>query len=437
MQHRRFGSCRRVARLFVGAALVFVGSLSGPSVPAAAAGSSTPVRAWATSYRVPFDIAQANASVLTLDGSRLFVTGTFYTPTSDWDIVTVAFNTRNGARLWTARFNGSGNGFDHPNAIAVSPDGSRVYVTGYAQTATDDVGVTLAYGAVGGATAWTKLSSNVLGSSIAVGPSGARVYVAGNGFITALTRAAGATVWTSTGGAWTSIVPSRDGSTLYATGRNDCTTAALRTGTGAPRTTKADANGCLYLVLDPAGNDLHALGYTFLPSGYESVVISMDAQSGAIGWTTHRTGIWPRAIGTDPGGQKVFVTGTAGSECDGPGCGPFVTSAYEAGTGSEMWSGSGPNDGYAISQVVSPDGREVYATGTTLGDLTTIARDTGTGAKLWVVRYGASTAEDVPVGIAVAADGGRIYVTGTGSRVMGSDENVNTGWIEAVAYAAS
>ena len=65
------------------------------------------------------------------DGSEVFVTG--------WgsgsrrtreDIATVAYDAETGTRRWTSSYEGPGS--DQVSALAVSPDGSEVFVTGVA-----------------------------------------------------------------------------------------------------------------------------------------------------------------------------------------------------------------------------------------------------------------------------------------------------------------
>jgi len=50
-----------------------------------------------------------------------------------------------GAQLWAERYNGTGNGADVANAVAVSPGGAMVFVTGYSQGTTSTDYATVAY----------------------------------------------------------------------------------------------------------------------------------------------------------------------------------------------------------------------------------------------------------------------------------------------------
>jgi hypothetical protein len=67
----------------------------------------------------------ALAVAVSPDGSKVFVTGE-----SAQDYATVAMDAGTGAVLWTARYDGPGHGQDVGVAIRVSPDGLRVFVTG-------------------------------------------------------------------------------------------------------------------------------------------------------------------------------------------------------------------------------------------------------------------------------------------------------------------
>ena len=64
------------------------------------------------------------------DGARVFVTGHSTGSTGSEDIVTIGYNATTGRRLWSARYDGAGHGVDTPTDLAVTPDGTKVLVTG-------------------------------------------------------------------------------------------------------------------------------------------------------------------------------------------------------------------------------------------------------------------------------------------------------------------
>jgi DNA-binding beta-propeller fold protein YncE len=60
-----------------------------------------------------------------------------------------------GARLWVMRYNGHGNGADSAAKVAVSSDGSTVYVTGTSAAATSKADyATIAYNTATGTRLW-------------------------------------------------------------------------------------------------------------------------------------------------------------------------------------------------------------------------------------------------------------------------------------------
>ena len=64
------------------------------------------------------------------DGTRLFVTGTSFVSGSREDWATVAYNAKTGAALWTKRYTRTQDSSDRAWALGVSPDGTKVFVTG-------------------------------------------------------------------------------------------------------------------------------------------------------------------------------------------------------------------------------------------------------------------------------------------------------------------
>src|SRR5947207_2685424 len=60
-----------------------------------------------------------------------------------------------GDELWGARYNGPGNDNDATFAIGVTPDGSRIFVTGHSTGTTSGLDYeTIAYDAVSGSRLW-------------------------------------------------------------------------------------------------------------------------------------------------------------------------------------------------------------------------------------------------------------------------------------------
>src|SRR5439155_165018 len=93
--------------------------------------ASTGASLWVRRYNGPGNATDgATALGVTPDGSAVLVTGSSTGSTSSKDFATVAYNSSNGASLWVRRYNGPGNGDDQANAVGVSPDGSKVFVTG-------------------------------------------------------------------------------------------------------------------------------------------------------------------------------------------------------------------------------------------------------------------------------------------------------------------
>jgi outer membrane protein assembly factor BamB len=107
--------------------------------------------------------------------------------TADRSVATAPRITTPGSRLWVARFAGRA-GFDAATSVAPSPDGTRVFVTGAsAGTAGNDF-ATLAYDASTGEQLWktryevdTRRGATVAG--MAVSPDGSRVFVTGSIFV--------------------------------------------------------------------------------------------------------------------------------------------------------------------------------------------------------------------------------------------------------------
>src|SRR5262245_59528776 len=98
-------------------------------------------------------LGHAESVAVSPSGNTVFVTGT----KAEDDYVTIAYNTATGAQLWIKLYKGSGGLGNTAQAVAVSPDGNTVFVTGEASSAaSQDDYVTIAYNAATGAQRWIK-----------------------------------------------------------------------------------------------------------------------------------------------------------------------------------------------------------------------------------------------------------------------------------------
>jgi WD40 repeat protein len=372
-----------------------------------AASAATPgSQLWATRYNPGDGFAQALA--VSPDGAVVFVTGSSRASTGDYDYATVAYDAATGAKLWTRRHDAGYIALD----LGVSPDGSAVFVTGWDY-------VTVAYDAATGATLWTRrFHPGEIAEALAVSPDGSAVFVTGVGIdpttdldyaTVAYDAATGAKLWSSRydGPAEyedfaDALDVSPDGSTVYVTGRS------------------AERNS----VYD------------------DYATVAFDAETGAMLWARRYDGganVNPNdranAIGVSPDGSAVFVTGTSrgrGSSTD------YATVAYAATTGAQLWikryDGPGNRKESAAALGVSPDGSAVVVTGGSQGsdgddDYATIAYDAATGARLWAKRYDGHGENDLAEALGVSSDGSIVFVTG---RSRAGDADYAT-----VAYAAA
>jgi WD40 repeat protein len=190
------------------------------------------------------------------DGSTVYVTGLNYGPSLTGDFATVAFDAATGGQKWVARYNGPKNDVDYARALSVSPDGTKVFVTGNINGSdeTADFG-TIAYNAATGANLWIAKydghSAADIPAALGVSPDGSKVFVSGRSdrspepvdsdyATVALDAGTGARVWVARydhGGEYeiaTALAVSPDGSTVYVAGEavSDYMTIAYDAATG-------------------------------------------------------------------------------------------------------------------------------------------------------------------------------------------------------------
>jgi outer membrane protein assembly factor BamB len=378
------------------------------------------------------------------DGSAVFVAGQMNKRPGVAEAVLRAYNPATGAPLWQQKYTATARSLFGP--VAVSPDSTTVFATGRAQATSRSAAnyLTVAYNAVTGAQVWAD-NSGPQGSAvaIAVSPGGSTVFVTGAAGTVAYNAATGATLWSAAGSA--AIAVAHDGSAVYLT-------AGLALGSRGSRA------AYLTTALDAAtGDTLWSEQYDVPKGSSVPVAIAATSTGSAVivtGTTRDATGtvvnfgtvaynpvtgarLWVRAyhnpsglssartLVISPDGSRAFVTGTTGGSSNPIFYGDYATVAYNTATGAPLWTARyrGPASGFggpAEDVTVSPDGATVVVTGYNWSaspgsqpQFATVAYDSGTGAQLWAARYGQpAIAPAYGVSVAVSPDSAQVFVTG-------------------------
>jgi outer membrane protein assembly factor BamB len=434
-------------------------SAASPAAPGSTApGSTVPGGAllWAARYRDHTPQNFANGVVASPDGSTVYVAGT-----SDIEHTTlVAYNAATGARRWVSHYYGLGD--SEPFSLAISPDGSRLFTSGFTTppgAALPDRFAVVAYDAATGAVLWARHPFVAgLSTSMTVSPDGSTVYATGliervfGGAASVVTiaydAATGARKWlasyhASPTATAASVTASPDGRNVFvstpvtSSGTNRIATLAYNAATGAPLWTRL-VNGSVSapegigigrnVAVSPDSSAVFVTGYVAGPTGDSSfATIAYRAGTGTRLWERFYHGpagaSAANAIAVSPDGQAVYVTGRSGNFTAN--LVDYVTVGYAAVSGARLWARSyqppagrptGLNLG-ARAVGVSPGDGLVFITGGTPGaaqnslNFTTIAYRAGTGATAWLARFAGvqdfGYANSLAVGPA-----GQVYVTG-------------------------
>ncbi len=474
-------------------------AVAGPAGPARGASAISGSQLWVNRYDGPeHSIDFARATAVSPDGGTVFVTGPSVGGASeDWDYATVAYDAATGAQLWVSRYDGPVDGTDGPVAVAVSPSGGTVFVTGFSLGARQKTPLgtydkydyaTIAYAAATGAQLWVSRYNGTNhgfgdvaeATALADSPDGGTIYVTGysgipfataprfaQDYVTiAYDAATGARRWlsryngrASSNDQARSVTVSPDGHTVYVTGAStgktsgtDYATVAYNAATGAQQWVSryngpANNNDRANMVTAaPGGRTVYVTGASGRNAASDFATVAYNAATGATRWVSRYNGRASlgdggKALAITPNGHTVIVTGYSngvGTSTD------YATVAYDAATGARQWVRryNGPGNASDTSQAiaVTPDGRKVIVTGrsegkTTFFDYATVAYNTAAGAQLWVSRYNNNGPGNVTddEAFALAVSPDGSAVYVTGGSTAGT--GVNTNWdFATVAY---
>jgi len=159
----------------------------GPGYATVAYDAVTGHRLWVARYNGPATLTDFATSVaVSPGGGRVFVTGGSAGTTSNVDYATIAYRATTGAQLWLKRYNGPGNSDDRATSVVTSPGGGTVYVTGRSQgTSSGYDYATLAYDSATGARLWVARYNGTgngtdEAQAAAVSPTTGTVFVTGS-----------------------------------------------------------------------------------------------------------------------------------------------------------------------------------------------------------------------------------------------------------------
>lgn len=369
--------------------------------------------------------AYGGVGAVSPDGSTVFVSGLVQGRLVKAHYETAAYRAATGARLWASSYVSNEKFPGYPVALAVSPDGARVYLA--TDTISRGQGGIIAYDARTGRQLWAsgyqRKSFGVGVSGLAVSPDGTTLYLTdGQGWEFAVIAYAAATgkqrwlrYYAGKHGDAESVAVSPDGKTVYATGSvgsSALTVAYAATGTLKWVTRYQDPHGLAagsQIVAGPGGSVVYVAGKAANKNGHFDVVtFAYCAATGSRMWADrHYARITPGLrpapqIAVSPGGQQVIVTVPHGN---GP---PYAIAAYNASTGSTRWTRLAP-DSYG-----NPSGLAVNSHGEVfVGGNRTTAYSVADGTTLWTASYN----RDFPVWgflsgiLGLGGDGTRLFGT--------------------------
>jgi hypothetical protein len=371
--------------------------IGGVAAPASGEPQVEPV--WMSQYDGGGRWDNPTALAVSPDGTTVYVTGSSDDGPSLYDAATIAYDAETGSQRWEARYNGPANNNDYGNDLVLSPDGSRAFITGGTSTGIRDDFATVAYDSATGDQLWSALYGSPTtyddGYAIGVSPDGDTVFVAG---------------YVSGVYAYAALV-------------------AYDAVTGA-QLWEQRLNGSLGdLGVNPDGTTVY-IGGSSLTADF--LVAAYDATSGAPVFLAQtdfdQSPDYGSRMSLGSDGTRVYLTGityplTGGSD--------IGTVAYDAATGVQLWKATlgGPgafSTDYPGGITAAPDGTTVYVAGaykvvSHCTDFVTAAYDSMDGTALWAqTRSGPRGGCDTAYSVGVSPDGARVYTVGAMGTLHGA-----------------
>ncbi len=337
------------SKVFV-AGTVTVDGTGNNDIGAVAFDAATGAQIWESNWR-PSPGATANESVREVecsqDGSKIYVVGATGTPLSGTllDGVTIAYDAADGTELWAAQYNGPSTNYDDGQAVAASPDGSRVYSAIMGWDGSKYSFDLVAYDSTTGAQQWVQRYFGLGGHDV---PYGVEVTSDSSTILI--------------GGNSNNGVDDDFAVVAYSSGGTQQWVQRYDSGNGA--------DGGYRLAIAPDDSNVYIIGHASNGAGNrDGTVVAYAIADGTQQWVAAYDGPaalndWAQDIDVSPDGSRVYLvmnSDDAGSVYDA------AVAAFDSATGATTWSAryAGP-DGLAdraMTVVASPDGARLFVGG--------------------------------------------------------------------------
>ena len=318
--------------------------------------------------------------------------------------------------------------------VVVSPDGKNVYATNRATTTVSQYSRNTATGELTALSLAPTVEAEASPEGIVVSPDGGYVYVANSGSNTVsqysrdtatgqLTPLSQATV--AAGGGPIGIAISPDGNSVYAADSttNELSQYSRDTETGQLTALSSEATvtageNVHGILVSPDGENVYATNWGEGTVSHEGTVSQYERNTETGQLTalspeaTVPAGTHPHDLAISPDGKSVYVADDAS-----PGTVSQFTRTGSGTSGTLMAMSTATVAAGEATEgvVVSPDGKNVYATNEVTNNISQYSRNAGTGELTALSLAPTIRAGKRPEGIAISPEGNSVYATNFGS----------------------
>ena len=328
--------------------------------------------------------------------------------------------------------------FAEPTGVAVTPDGTQIYVTNdVLNTTTNTFSPEVSVINTGtDAVTHIPLGANAASEQLAVTPNGNQVWVPNLQantvtVINAKTNQVAATI--PVAGDPVSVAFSPDGSVAYVTDQTASEVSVISTANDTVTTTVAVPSDPLGVAVGPANTpsagNVYVTGLSVSGGTATGEVSVINPTTDAVTATIPvGASTIPEQVAVSPDGTRVYVTTNArvGTTTT------FVGAVTVINAANNTVIATVPVSNEALYLAVSPDGSQVYVSNTQQGTVSVI--DTATDAVSNTITIGpeSATVTTDPAGVAFSPDGSLAYVANTTvndstDTVTGQVSVINTG----------